>query len=196
LRRALLTIGGTVAGLAALLSFKTHPLGALASTAPPAPAAGSSSATPPAAQGIGSVYGTGQGGAPAKPASTAKQGSTVRQGSTAKPAATTGRGSGATGAGGSAAGSARTFTGSVASTQYGPVQVAVTVAGTRITKVTVLQQTNEGAQSSQIDATAIPQLKSETLAAQSAHIDAVSGATYTSSGYKQSLQSALDQAGV
>jgi uncharacterized protein with FMN-binding domain len=182
LRRALLTIGGTVAGLAALLSFKTHPLGALASTAPPAPAAGSSSATAPSAQGIGSVYGTGQGGAPAK------QGSTAKPASTAKPGATTGRGS--------AASSARTVTGSVASTQYGPMQVAVTVAGTRITKVTVLQQTNEGAQSSQIDAMAIPQLKSETLTAQSAHIDAVSGATYTSSGYKQSLQSALDKAGV
>ena len=188
MRRALLTIGGTVAGLAALLSFKTHPLGALASTAPPAPAAGSSSAAPPAAQGIGSVYGTGQGGAPAKQGSTAKPGSTAKTGSTAKPGATTGRGS--------AASSARTVTGSVASTQYGPMQVAVTVAGARITKVTVLQQTNEGAQSSQIDAMAIPQLKSETLTAQSAHIDAVSGATYTSSGYKQSLQSALDKAGV
>lgn len=190
MRRALLTIGGTVAGLAALLSFKTHPLGALASTAPPAPAAGSSSATRPAAQGIGSVNGTGQGGA------TAKQGSTARPGSTAKPAGTTGRGSGATGSGGNAASSTRTVTGSVASTQYGPMQVAVTVAGKRITKVTVLQQTSDGAESSQIDAMAIPQLKSETLTAQSAHIDAVSGATYTSSGYKQSLQSALDKAGV
>jgi len=189
LRRALLTIGGTVAGLAALLSFKTHPLGALASTAPPAPVAGSSSATPPAAQGIGSADGMGQGGAPAKAASTAKPAST------GKPAGTTGRGSGATGAGGNAATSSRTVTGSVASTQYGPMQVAVTVAGTRITKVTVLQQTDRGAQSSQIDATAIPQLKSETLTVQSAKIDAVSGATYTSSGYEQSLQSALDKAG-
>jgi uncharacterized protein with FMN-binding domain len=189
LRRALLTIGGTVAGLAALLSFKTHPVGALASTAPAAPAAGSSSATPPGAQGIGSVDGMGQGGAPAK------QGATAKPGSTAKPAATTGRASGATGAGGSAATSTRTVTGSVASTQYGPMQVALTVAGTRITKVTVLQQTNDGAESSQIDAMAIPQLKSETLTAQSARIDAVSGATYTSSGYKQSLQSALDKVG-
>jgi uncharacterized protein with FMN-binding domain len=76
------------------------------------------------------------------------------------------------------------------------MQVAITVAGTRITKVTVLQQTNDGAESSQIDAMAIPQLTSETLTRQSANIDAVSGATYTSSGYKQSLQSALDKAGV
>lgn len=46
----------------------------------------------------------------------------------------------------------------------------------------------------QIDSTAIPQLTSETLTAQSARIDAVSGASYTSAGYIQSLQSALDKA--
>ena len=183
MRRALLTLGGTAAGLAALLSFKTHPVGAMASAAPPVPAAGSSSAAPPAAQGIGTVTGMGQGSATGKPGSTAKPGTT------AKPAGAAGSGSGA-------ASSTRTVTGSVANTQYGPMQVAVTVTGKRITKVTVLQQTNLGGESSQIDATAIPQLKSETLTAQGANIDAVSGASYTSSGYKQSLQSALDKAGV
>jgi uncharacterized protein with FMN-binding domain len=90
---------------------------------------------------------------------------------------------------------ARTVTGTVASTQYGPMQVQVILAGTKITKVTVLQRTDDGAESDQIDANAIPKLTSETLAAQSAHIDAVSGASYTSSGYIHSLQSALDQAG-
>ena len=83
----------------------------------------------------------------------------------------------------------------MANTLYGPMQVQVTLTGTKITKVTVLQRTNDGVESNQIDATAIPKLTSETLAAQSAHIDAVSGATYTSSGYIQSLQSALDRAG-
>jgi uncharacterized protein with FMN-binding domain len=83
----------------------------------------------------------------------------------------------------------------VANTQYGPMQVQVTLAGTKITKATVLQRTNDGAESDEIDGNAIPKLTSETLVAQSAHIDAVSGATYTSSGYVQSLQSALDQAG-
>lgn len=58
----------------------------------------------------------------------------------------------------------------------------------------MLQQTNDGPESNQIDSTAIPRLINETLTAQSAHIDAVSGATYTSEGYLQSLQSALDQA--
>ena len=86
-------------------------------------------------------------------------------------------------------------TGTVAGTPYGPMQVQLTLTGTKITKVTVLQRTNDGALSDQIDKTAIPTLTSETLAAQGAHIDAVSGASYTSSGYIKSLQSALDQAG-
>jgi len=97
---------------------------------------------------------------------------------------------------GGTAGSAttRTVTGAVANTQYGPMQVQLTLVGQRITKVTVVQQTNVGARSEQIDSAAIPQLTSETLTAQSARIDAVSGASYTSAGYIQSLQSALDKA--
>jgi uncharacterized protein with FMN-binding domain len=90
---------------------------------------------------------------------------------------------------------ARTVTGKVANTEHGPMQVQLTLAGQKITKVTLLQRTNDGAESVQIDSFAIPKLTSETLAAQSAHIDSVSGASYTSSGYIQSLQSALDQAG-
>jgi uncharacterized protein with FMN-binding domain len=74
------------------------------------------------------------------------------------------------------------------------MQVQVTLVNHKIVKVTVLQQTDEGSMSSQIDARAIPQLDQETLAAQSAGINAVSGASYTSAGYIQSLQSALDKA--
>jgi uncharacterized protein with FMN-binding domain len=87
----------------------------------------------------------------------------------------------------------RVITGSVAGTAYGPMQVQTTVTGGRITKVTVLQQTNAGSYSSQLDSVAIPRLTSETLSAQSAKVDVVSGASYTSQGYIQSLQSALDQ---
>jgi uncharacterized protein with FMN-binding domain len=58
----------------------------------------------------------------------------------------------------------------------------------------VLRRTDTGDESNQIDSAAIPKLSSETLTAQSARIDAVSGASYTSSGYIQSLQSALDKA--
>ena len=82
----------------------------------------------------------------------------------------------------------------MANTQYGPMQVQVTMEGSKISGVKVLQQTNTGSLSQQIDANAIPQLTKETLAAQSARIDAVSGASYTSAGYIKSLQSALDQA--
>src|ERR1700761_8458199 len=167
MRRAVLTLGGTIAGLAALLSFKTHSLAApVAAPSAPAAATGTSQMM---------TRGTGR--------STA--GSAVGPTASATPKAST-----------SAAAATRTVTGTVANTTYGPMQVQVTLAGTKITKVTVLQRTDAGAESDQIDANAIPQLTSETLAAQSAHIDAVSGATYTSSGYIHSLQSALDQANI
>jgi uncharacterized protein with FMN-binding domain len=122
----------------------------------------------------------GHGSATAKPGGTAKPQGTAK----AKPAAT------------ATPSAIRTVTGAAAGTQYGPMQVAITLSGTRITKVTVVQQTNVGSRSGQIDAMAIPALNSEALTAQSAHIDAVSGASYTSAGYKQSLQSALDKAGI
>lgn len=89
----------------------------------------------------------------------------------------------------------KTVTGPVVQTQWGPVQVQLTTAGGKITGVSVLQYPT-GGRSDQINAQAIPVLVSETMAAQSAKIDMVSGATYTSNGYLQSLQSALDQAGI
>jgi uncharacterized protein with FMN-binding domain len=159
MRRALLTLGGTAAGLAALLSFKTHSLAAAdpAASTPATPAVSATSATPAVSAG------------------------------TSQPMAS--------GTGSSSASQARTVTGTAASTPYGPMQVQLTLAGAKITKVTVVQRTNVGTESNQIDSNAIPTLTRETLAAQSAKIDAVSGASYTSSGYIRSLQSALDQAG-
>jgi uncharacterized protein with FMN-binding domain len=88
----------------------------------------------------------------------------------------------------------RVVTGNVVSGPYGPSQVAVTLSGNKITKVTVLRHTDDGANSQAIDGNALPRLTAETLAAQSAKIDAVSGASYTSAGYIKSLQSALDKA--
>ncbi|WLW56385.1 FMN-binding protein [Streptomyces sp. YU58] len=116
-----------------------------------------------------------------------------------KAGATGGSGSGAaqdSGAGqdAGAAQAAKTVTGSVAQTQYGPVQVRVTVAGGKITKAEAVQ-TPKGGQSDQVTANAVPKLNQAAVAAGTANIDAVSGATYTSAGYKESLQSALDQAG-
>lgn len=87
-----------------------------------------------------------------------------------------------------------TFTGSSANTRYGPVQVQITVSGGTITDVRAVDYPDGNGRDRQINARAIPQLVSETIAAQSAEIDFVSGATYTSDGYRQSLQSAIDQA--
>ncbi|HEY2224719.1 FMN-binding protein [Actinomycetospora sp.] len=89
-----------------------------------------------------------------------------------------------------------TVTGAAADTRWGPVQVRVTLAGGKITAVDVVQQPDENPKDQEINADAVPALVSETLEAQSTQIDMVSGATYTSEGYVQSLQSALDQAGV
>jgi uncharacterized protein with FMN-binding domain len=76
---------------------------------------------------------------------------------------------------------------------YGVVQVRVTLRGTRITDVSTVSLPR-GGRSSDISSYAAPQLRREALSAQSAHIDTVSGASYTSAGYAESLQSALDKA--
>jgi uncharacterized protein with FMN-binding domain len=103
-------------------------------------------------------------------------------------------GSGSSSGAASGAAQAKTVTGSVAQTQYGPVQVRITVANGKITKADAVQAP-KGGLSDQKTALAIPKLNQEAVAAGNARIDSVSGATYTSGGYKQSLQSALDQAG-
>jgi uncharacterized protein with FMN-binding domain len=90
----------------------------------------------------------------------------------------------------------KTYTGTVAQTRWGPMQVQITVQGDKITKVTVLQQPNGNNKDAEINGYALPILVQDTLSAQSAQIDMVSGATVTSDGYLTSLQSALDQAGI
>ena len=175
MRRAILTLGSTAAGLAALLSFKTH--SSVADVAEPgaSPAAASAAATPAA-----SVT------APAK--------AKAKASSTASPMKMKAKASASpmSGSGGSTA--TRTITGAVETTMYGPMQVKVTLEGQKITNVSVVQETNDGQESQQIDSFSIPKLTAETLTAQSARIDTVSGATTTSQGYIGSLQSALDQA--
>jgi uncharacterized protein with FMN-binding domain len=158
MRRLLLALATTAAGLAAVLSFKTHSSAAASNAAAPATGAQSSTSGTPAPTGTGSATAAPKGGT------------------------------------GDAAAGTRAVTGAVDNTQYGPMQVEVILQGRKITAVKVLQQTDTGTMSQQIDANAIPQLKRETLTAQSARIDAVSGASYTSAGYIQSLQSALDKA--
>jgi uncharacterized protein with FMN-binding domain len=88
----------------------------------------------------------------------------------------------------------RQIDGSVARTRWGPVQVRITVGGGRITDVTAIQVPNGNVREQQINGYAVPILRQRTLAAQSAEIDTVSGATATSDGYRESLQAAIDAA--
>jgi uncharacterized protein with FMN-binding domain len=165
MKRILLALAGTVAGLTALLSFKTHsalsgggalPAAALPSTAP--------STSAPSTSGRSS---TATSTAPPKP-----------------------------GGSSSAAAVPRTIAGQAIQTQYGTVQVQVVVSGQKIQNVSFLQLTADDPRSAAINGQAGPILLQQTLSAQSSKIDGVSGATYTSEGYLQSLQSALDQAGI
>lgn len=94
------------------------------------------------------------------------------------------------------ASSSGSYTGDVAQTRWGPVQVAITVASGKITAVDVVQYPNGNGRDEEINAQALPILKQETISAQSAQIDTVSGATVTSDGYLSSLQSAIDKAGL
>jgi uncharacterized protein with FMN-binding domain len=91
-------------------------------------------------------------------------------------------------------GGGKTYSGSVAQTRWGPVQVTITVADGKITDVAVPTYPNGNHRDQEINAYALPVLTQETLSAQSADIDTVSGATVTSDGYKESLQAALDAA--
>jgi uncharacterized protein with FMN-binding domain len=92
-----------------------------------------------------------------------------------------------------ASGATRTATGADVPNQYGDVQVRVTVSGTKLTDVTAVALPGGDGKSQEINAAAGPQLAQQALKAQSAKIDGVSGASYTSDGYKTSLQSALDK---
>jgi uncharacterized protein with FMN-binding domain len=111
---------------------------------------------------------------------------------------------GTTGSSGSASGSgasgststsgSQTYTGDAVSTRFGDVQVQITVSGGKVTKSVVTQVPWNDRRDQEINSYAVPILNEEAVTAQSASIDMVSGATFTSDGYIQSLQSALDQA--
>ncbi len=89
---------------------------------------------------------------------------------------------------------AKTFAGDAVLTRFGNVQVQITVQSGRITAAEVLQVPWNDRHDQMINSAAVPVYNEETVTAQSAQIDVVSGATYTWEGYTQSLQSAIDQA--
>jgi uncharacterized protein with FMN-binding domain len=158
MRRVILAVTGTIAGLVALLSFKSH--------VPSAPVAATTGGT-----GGTSTSSSSGGGQTEVVPGAFPQGSIARN----LPAGET------------------AVDGKVASTSYGPVQIQLIKQNGKIVKVAVLMQPTNTLNDVQIGKFAFPKLISETLAAQNGKIDAVSGATYTSAGYIQSLQSALDK---
>jgi uncharacterized protein with FMN-binding domain len=134
-------------------------------------------ATPPAAIGAPN---------PTTPTSTPSSAThTSRTGSTSSSSATS-----------SSASATKTVSGDAADTRYGPIQVRITVTKGKLTNAIATEYPAQDPRDYQINSYAIPQLNQEAVAAGSAHIDVVSGATYTSDGYAQSLQSALDKAGL
>jgi hypothetical protein len=165
MRRVILAVAGTIAGLVALLSFKSH-----VPSAPVAATTGGSGGTSSSSSSSSASSSSGGGQTEVVPGA-------FPQGSIAKnlPAGET------------------AVNGKVASTAYGPVQIQLIKRASKIVKVAVLVQPTNTLHDVQIGEFAFPKLISETLAAQNGKIDAVSGATYTSAGYIQSLQSALDK---
>jgi uncharacterized protein with FMN-binding domain len=160
MRRVILAVTGTVAGLVALLSFKSHvPSVPVAATTGGSGASSSSSSSSSSGGQTTTVPGEFPQGSLA---------SKLSPGETA-------------------------VDGQAANTAYGPVQIQLIERNTKIVKVAVLVQPANTLHDIQIGAFAFPKLISETLTAQNGKIDAVSGASYTSAGYIQSLQSALDK---
>ena len=162
MRRVILAVTGTIAGLVALLSFKSH-----VPSVPVAATAGGSGGTSSSSSSGGSSSG----------GSTATVPGEFPQGSLA----------------GKLSAGETAVDGNAANTAYGPVQIQLIERNSKIVKVAVLVQPANTLHDIQIGAFAFPKLISETLTAQSGKIDAVSGASYTSAGYIQSLQSALDK---
>jgi len=167
LRRVILAIVATAAGLVLLLSFKTHSgSGGLASSPITSPDQNGTATSP---TGASSAAGNGT--------------TTKSKSSGSKPAS-------------SGSGSSQTVDGDVVQTVYGPIQVDITVKDSKITAVSVPVYPDNTERDIQIGDFALPELVQETISADSANIDAVSGASYTSQGYISSLQSAVDKAGI
>jgi uncharacterized protein with FMN-binding domain len=180
--RTLPALGATAVGVIALVSFKSSPglpksssalhaksTGAVAASRPPA---GSTTTAPPATS-------------PPTTSTPTTNAPTTNAPTTNAPTATTPT---------TSAGAVRTIDGDPSDNQYGTVQVEVTLQGGRITGITELQMPQDRQHSAEISQAAAPILEQEVLQAQSAQIDIVSGATFTSQSYAQSLQSALDKA--
>lgn len=172
----------TLSGLVLLFSYRTSHVENVTPLA--ADTASSSSST-------SSDSGAGTGGGAGTSGSGAASDSGAGSGSAGTATGSTGATSGSSDVTSLADG---TFTGDTVNTRFGPVQVQITVADGVITDVQVPEYPSSNPRDRQINERALPVLVSETTEAQSADIHMVSGATYTSEGYRESLQSAIDQA--
>ena len=171
MRRAIVAGTATVSGIVLLLGLKPH---------------GNGSALGASSFSIGSSSGAGPAASAAPSTSAAAAGTGQSPSSGASPKSAQSK---------QASSATKTVTGDAADTRYGPVQLQVTFSGKKITSINVLQYPSESFRDQQINSYALPLLNQEAIAAQNANIDVVSGATYTSDGYAQSLQSAIDKAG-
>ena len=172
MRRAIVAGTATVSGIVLLLGLKPHSSGSALGTSSFSIGSGSNSSpsTSAAPATTAPAAGNSQSSSSAAPKSAPSTPSTSNTGT-------------------------KVVTGAAADTRYGPVQLQVTFSGKKITNINVLQYPTESFRDQQINSYALPILNQEAMSAQSANIDVVSGATYTSDGYAQSLQSAIDKAG-
>ena len=216
-KRFFLIAGGTVGGLGAVLAITPPQFGSttgLALSSGTALAGGSTSLSGGTTSLAGGTASTGTTSTPAAtPAPAATKKTTTKAAPKATPKSTKKSTSGSTSGSASssgttstpaatpvttpkAAGISGTFTGAAGNTRYGPVQVQITVVNNVITGATALTYPTGSFRDQQINQQAIPYLIQETLAAQSANIQGVGGASYTSQGWVDSLQSALTKAGL
>lgn len=179
MKRVLAALFGTVTGLVVLLNFKTHPVSV---ANPPV-------ATTTTGNGTGSAGSAGSSGRSQHPSSGPGASSTSGP-ATSGPATSPKKSTRPSSSSGT-----KTYTGAAVDTQYGPVQVRITVTNGKLVSADAIVYPNEQPRDQEINYYAIPALEQEAVRAGSAQIDMISGATYTSEGYIQSLQSALDKMG-
>jgi uncharacterized protein with FMN-binding domain len=170
MKRIVLWFLSTLSAVLLLFGYHTSTTGPLANSSPSSVVSGATAGVTPVTGSTGSTSSTGS-----SSSTSGSSGSGTKSGGT---------------------GARKTVTGSVAQTRWGPVQVELVVRGGKITKVSVVQYPHGNGRDQEINSQALPVLIQETEQSQSASIDMVSGATVTSTGYHESLQSALDKAGL
>ena len=189
IRKTAFLITGTVAGVVGVVSYNPPHLTNQIASSGGTPA--TNTATPTASAT------TSNSKSPAQPAPTKSSKSAAKtQTQTASPSATSSATPSESQTPAKKAGVSGTFKGETSQTRWGPVQVQVTLTDGKITDVTTLQYPNGDRRSQSISSQVIPWLQDEVLQVQSAQINGISGATYTSGGFKASLASALQKAGL